>query len=312
MENQIPDIEITDSELSDTDSELSDTEIVSEIPKTIEEMVSSVLYYCTNSAFTSRFILDCNCCNQTGSDGQYIMVGRKHPMCRVYYHSNNYQCVRAIYIAQLKIFMEDNIIGYTYDSNIKEIPIKIFRSSGKITDGFIINENFMDGGDYFTLSKNHNDAIGVKVNFNDGNNLYDKLHPLKPLTKIRSNGKKIHSKGLIEINSKFFETFIPKIKLIFMDVPESMIEEYNQWFWKVKNILINTFGKDGFEIIAIGENPELLRKHKAAMKIQKWWKKEVMGPYGSRWNPEYTFCQKKIEKEYEMYQECCKSLQNRD
>ena len=60
MENQIPDIEITDSELSDTDSELSDTEIVSEIPKTIEEMVSSVLYYCTNSAFTSRFILECN------------------------------------------------------------------------------------------------------------------------------------------------------------------------------------------------------------------------------------------------------------
>ena len=38
--------------------------------------------------------------------------------------------------------MEDNIIGYTYDSNIKEIPIKIFRSSGKITDGFRINENF--------------------------------------------------------------------------------------------------------------------------------------------------------------------------
>ena len=97
-----------------------------------------------------------------------------------------------------------------------------------------------------------------------------------------------------------------------MDVPESMIEEYNQWFWKIKQVLIRTFGEDGFEIIIIGGDSEFVTKHKAALKIQKWWKKDVMGPYGSRWNPEYAFCQRKVEEQYKKYQQCCKSLQNRD
>ena len=109
-----------------------ETEIVPEIPKTIEEMVSTVHYYCTNSAFTSRFILECNCCDQTGSDGQYIMIGRKHPMGRVYYHSKNYQCVRAIYIAQLKIFWKIILLVIHMIQILKKFQLKYLEVQEKL------------------------------------------------------------------------------------------------------------------------------------------------------------------------------------